>query len=66
MPVPPRKKPEKTDSKERVQTILLWGVVVCGIAAIIWMIAVNPKEKRLVCDTSVRPSLIGFGSCTEE
>jgi hypothetical protein len=58
------KKPEKSDL---MTTLLLWGLVLCGIGAIAWMIEINPKEKKLVCsNTGVRPSLMSFGTCTTE
>ncbi len=55
--------PEK---KHYFRGFLLWGLVAVGVVAIGWMIAVNSKQKQLNCDSNVPPSLLGFGSCTEE
>jgi len=55
--------PEKKDIKT---TVLLWAFVVLGLGGIVWMIAVNPKEKPLNCRAGAPHSLTGFGSCTTD
>ena len=56
-------KPEK---KNTLQTILMWGFVAAGVIGIIWMIAVNPRQKNLTCSSSTSSSMLAFGTCTEE
>jgi hypothetical protein len=66
----PAKKPVygKPEKPHIVTLILEWGFVVFAAGAIIWMIAVNPPQKRLVCDRPGGHSagLTEFGTCTEE
>jgi hypothetical protein len=65
----PSNSPLKFGEKEKpnyVKTSLLWGIVVLGIVAIIWMAESAPRQKPLVCRTGFMTSLTGFGTCTEE
>jgi hypothetical protein len=62
-PKPQFGKPEKPD--RRGQFIKLGFLILC-IIAIVWMVAVNPRQKNLVCSSGSLSSLTSFGSCTEE
>ena len=65
-PTKPKAKTAKTEEKDLVKTILTWGFVVCGIGAIVYMVAMNPKQKHLNCSRASTGSFMGFGTCTEE
>ena len=58
--------PKKFFDRNIFATLFLWAFVVLGIGGIVWMIVINPPQKKLNCRATPTTSLIGFGNCTEE
>ncbi|MDX2028226.1 MAG: hypothetical protein SFW62_06290 [Alphaproteobacteria bacterium] len=52
-------KPEKRDWRVIIMFVLCVAV---GVAVIVWLIQISPKQKALECDGGAQ-SLIGFGGC---
>ncbi len=65
-PISPKKPTYGAPEKPNVVRLaMIWGFIIIGIAAIVYMIATNAPQKRLNCSKS-SASLIEFGTCTEE
>lgn len=74
MSPPPNSKPAsktplkfgKEEKSNPWKVAAIWVFVLIAIGAIIWMIATNSRQPELVCNTGAHPSLISFGSCSEQ
>ncbi|MDR3425502.1 MAG: hypothetical protein P4M13_10610 [Alphaproteobacteria bacterium] len=58
----------KKESSHWVKKALAWAFIIGGLIFIVAVVALDPKQKSLVCNGSLsgRNSLITFGSCTRE
>lgn len=61
-PATPKPKPGAKPENTR-ERLIIWLVIAVAMASIWLLLALGPKEKTLVCDSSNNSSIISFGSC---
>lgn len=69
MATPQKSQPKygKPEEKNITKTLLMWAFIICGVGGIALMVALNPKQRKLSCDsTGGAASFVGFGTCHED